>query len=162
MQIFCMTYIKPCAKSSRSATLLFLFFSVKVVKYLAVSHAPSTQAQLTDSRWTLAKRILTPHRVKAWVFTQRSRWSSILFRQASKHTAWTLSNYPPAKMRVCHHCFVHSSFNLIWNFDGTREFILLHILSFSNPELCLYCKCWQVCLSVFLKLQQTVGFVMCM
>lgn len=79
----------------------------------ALFHAPSTQAQSTASQWTLAERILTPRRVKARVFTQRSRWSSILFRQASKHTAWRLSNYPPARMCVCHHRFAHFSFNLI-------------------------------------------------
>lgn len=29
----------------------------------------------------------------------------MVFRQASKHTAWTLSNYPPGKMCLCHCCF---------------------------------------------------------
>lgn len=98
------------AVCSRSASLFLFFYHWSIS---ALFHAPSTRAQPTASQWTLTKRILTPRRVKAWVFTQRSRWSSILFRQASKHTAWRLSNYPPAKMCVCHHSFVHSSFNLI-------------------------------------------------
>lgn len=67
--------------------------------------------------WTLPKRILTPLWVRSRVFTQRSRWSSTLFGQASKHSAWRPSNYPPVKMCLCHHCFVHSSFNTIKNFN---------------------------------------------
>lgn len=118
MQTFCMTYHKPPLNVPGVLVCLFFFFfgrgGLSLKLYIsALFHAPSTRAQPPASQWTFAKRIFTPSRVGAWVFTQRSRWSSILFRQASKHTAWRLSNYPPAKKCVCHHCFVHSSFNLI-------------------------------------------------
>ncbi len=105
--------LSPPAVCSRSSSLSLFFYYYYRCSISALFHAPSTRAQPTASQWTLAKRILTPRRVKAQVFTQRSRWSSILFGQASKHTGWRLSNYPPAKMCVCHRSFVHSSFNLI-------------------------------------------------
>lgn len=38
----------------------------------------------------------------------------MVFRQASKHTAWTLSNYPPGKMCLCHCCFC--------TFGGSTQF----------------------------------------
>lgn len=99
----CYIFQKHFSVSLSFSFLPFLFFFQQWRNISALFYYPRpqrTRAQLTDSRWTLAKRILTRHRVKAWVFTQCSRRSSILFRQASKHTAWRPANYPPAETCV--------------------------------------------------------------
>lgn len=57
----------------RKSSLLFKLWSIMP------SCASSTQTQPTASQWT--QRILTPLWVRSRVFTQHSRWSSILFRQ---------------------------------------------------------------------------------
>lgn len=40
---------------------------------------------------------------------------------------WRLSNYPPVKMCLCHHCFVHSSFNTIRNFNKVVLSLTKHL-----------------------------------
>lgn len=68
--------------------------------------------------------------VRTRVFTQRSRRSSVLFRQASKHAEGRLSNCPPAETCLCHQRFECSLLNLLQDVNETiKTVFFLHKLT---------------------------------
>lgn len=110
------THLKLPAKCSRSAIRLFFYRSSHelslpsfiLLRAHELSRQPRSELSLKEFLLLIGSRPKCLHSAAG---------EALYCLDKLPNTAWRLSNYPPARICVCHHCFVHSSFNLIYNFN---------------------------------------------